>query len=325
MALHPALIRRENRWIQAKLIENVDPLIVLFGLGVGILIGLTGVGGGSLMTPLLLLAGGYSPTVAIGTDLAYGAITKTVGGFRHLRAGHVDLRLSWWLAAGSVPGSVLGVVTLDRLEAAYGKDFEPYLLAAVAAALLLAGGATLYRSLFRPGLVAKEREHAVLEDHASKIATVATGALLGFILGLTSVGSGALIGLALILFYKLSPRRVVGTDVFHAALVMWTAGIAHIFSGNVDFGLMGTILVGSLPGVWIGTSLIPHVPVAALRSGLGIVLLAGALGVLSKAGADIGPAVILGVPALVGVGAWMIHRRRPVRRAPAPAPSASGG
>ena len=82
----------------------MDPLIVLFGLGVGILVGLTGIGGGSLMTPLLLLVGGYSPVVAIGTDLAYGAVTKTVGGWRHLRAGHVDLRLSWWLAAGSVPG-----------------------------------------------------------------------------------------------------------------------------------------------------------------------------------------------------------------------------
>ena len=86
----------------------MDPLIVLFGLGVGILVGLTGIGGGSLMTPLLLLVGGYSPVVAIGTDLAYGAVTKTVGGWRHLRAGHVDLRLSWWLAAGSVPGSIIG-------------------------------------------------------------------------------------------------------------------------------------------------------------------------------------------------------------------------
>src|SRR5688572_11941409 len=106
----------------------MDPVIIVFGLGVGVLIGLTGVGGGSLMTPLLLLVGGYSPAVAIGTDLAYGAITKTVGGWRHLRAGHVDLRLSWWLAAGSVPGSLLGVFALSRLDAAYGDDFHPYLL-----------------------------------------------------------------------------------------------------------------------------------------------------------------------------------------------------
>src|SRR3954449_11641470 len=135
----------------------MDPVIVLFGLGVGILIGLTGVGGGSLMTPLLLFVGGYSPTVAIGTDLAYGAITKTLGGWRHFKAGNVDMRLSIWLAYGSVPGAVLGVVVLERLPAAYGDGFKPALLTAVACALALASGATLYRSLFRPGLVAKER------------------------------------------------------------------------------------------------------------------------------------------------------------------------
>src|ERR671914_112707 len=121
----------------------MDPLIIAFGLGVGVLIGLTGVGGGSLMTPLLLLAGGYSPVITIGTDLAYGAVTKTLGGWRHLRAGHVDLRL---------PGSLAGVVTLERLEAVHGDDFTPYLLGAVAVALLLAAGAMLYRALFRPGL-----------------------------------------------------------------------------------------------------------------------------------------------------------------------------
>ena len=119
---------------------------MLFGLVVGVLIGLTGVGGGSLMTPLLLLAGGYSPVVTIGTDLAYGAVTKTVGGWRHLRAGHVDVRLSWWLAAGSVPGALAGVVTLNRLDDAYGPQFEPYLLGAVAGALMLAASATLYRA-----------------------------------------------------------------------------------------------------------------------------------------------------------------------------------
>src|SRR5688572_7880173 len=191
----------------------MDPLIVLFGLGVGILVGLTGIGGGSLMTPLLLLVGGYSPVVAIGTDLAYGAVTKTVGGWRHLRAGHVDLRLSWWLALGSVPGSLLGVLAITRLHHAYGEGFEPYLIGAVAVALLLAASATLFRALFRPGLVAKERDSAVLERRVSKVGTVAIGLTLGFVLGLTSVGSGALIGLALILLYKLRPRRVVGTDV----------------------------------------------------------------------------------------------------------------
>ena len=168
----------------------MDPLIVVFGFGVGILIGLTGVGGGSLMTPLLLITGGYSPVVAIGTDLAYGAITKTVGGWRHLNAGHVDLRLSWFLAAGSVPGSILGVITVNWLHAEYGEDFEPYLLGAVAVALMFASGAILYRALFRPGLIAKERESALLQRRISKVGTIAIGATLGFVLGLTSVGSG---------------------------------------------------------------------------------------------------------------------------------------
>jgi len=204
----------------------MDPLIVLFGLGVGILVGLTGIGGGSLMTPLLLLAGGYSPVVTIGTDLAYGAITKTVGGWRHLRAGHVDLRLSWWLAAGSVPGSLAGVFTLNRLHDAYGEDFEPYLLAFVAAALLLAAGATLYRALFRPDMIKRERATAGLKRRSSKVATVLIGLVLGFILGVTSVGSGALVGLVLILLYRLKPHRVVGTDVFHAAVLLWSAGLA---------------------------------------------------------------------------------------------------
>lgn len=288
----------------------MDPIIVCFGLGVGILIGLTGVGGGSLMTPLLLLVGGYTPSVAIGTDLAYGAITKTLGGWRHLRAGNVDLRLSRWLAFGSVPGSVLGVLALDYLEAHYGSDFETTLLSFVASALALAAAATLYRSLFRPGLVAKERDSAVLQARAPKVATVAIGATLGFILGLTSVGSGALIGLALILLYKLRPRRVVGTDVFHAAIVMWSAAIAHLFSGNIDFALMGTILLGSLPGVWIGTHLVPIVPVAGLRTTLGAVLAAASLGVFSKAGAGVPAWAIIGVPLLIGGFALLLHRRR---------------
>ncbi len=288
----------------------MDPLIILFGLGVGILIGLTGIGGGSLMTPLLLIAGGYTPVVAIGTDVAYGAVTKTVGGWRHLRAGHVDLRLSWWLAAGSVPGSLLGVLAIDGLHAAYGDRFEGYLLGAVAISLALASAATLFRALSRPGLVAKERESALLQRRVSKVGTVAIGSVLGFILGMTSVGSGALVGLALITLYKLKPRRVVGTDVFHAAVLLWTAGLAHLASGNVDLGLMATILVGSLPGVWVGAALVPYVPVRGLRLGLGVILAAAALGVLGKSGVDVPPIAILGIPTMIAALAYVVQRRQ---------------
>ena len=134
--------------------------------------------------------------------------------------------------------------------------------------------------------------------------------MLGLILGVTSVGSGALIGLALILVFQLTPHRVVGTDVFHAAILLWAAGLAHIVSGNVDFVLMGTILIGSLPGVWLGAHLIDKVPANALRPALGCVLLASALGVLTKAGADVPPAVLIGVPLAVGAGAYLLQRSR---------------
>ena len=240
----------------------MDPMVIAFGLGVGVLIGLTGIGGGSLMTPLLVLFAGVPPVVAIGTDLAYGAVTKTLGGWRHLRKGTVDLGVSKWLAVGSVPGALVGVWLLDRLHAAYGKSFEPTLLIAIAIALLIVSLTILGRALFMPKLVARET-HAIVQTRRTKVTAVCIGAVLGLILGITSVGSGALIGLALILVFKLTPHRVVGTDVFHAAILLWAAGLAHIVSGNVDFLLMATILCGSLPGVLIGTALVTHVPALA--------------------------------------------------------------
>jgi uncharacterized membrane protein YfcA len=135
-------------------------MIVVFGLGVGILVGMTGIGGGSLMTPLLVIFAGIQPVVAIGTDLAYGAITKTLGGWRHWRKGTVDFGITWWMAAGSVPGSLVGVWLLTRLHHRYGDGFDDSLLLVVAVALLVVSIAILSRALFMPKLVAKER-HAV--------------------------------------------------------------------------------------------------------------------------------------------------------------------
>jgi uncharacterized membrane protein YfcA len=291
----------------------MDPMVVLFGLGVGILVGLTGIGGGSLMTPLLVLFAGVPPVVAIGTDLAYGAVTKTVGGWRHLRQNTVDVGVSKWLAVGSVPGALVGVWLLDRLHAAYGDGFEPALLGAIAAALLIVAVTILGRALFMPKLVAREQDTVEL-TRRTKATAAGIGAAIGVVLGVTSVGSGALIGLALILVFRMTPHRVVGTDVFHAAILLWVAGFAHLVSGNVDLGLMGTILVGSLPGVWIGAHLITRVPAAALRPALGCVLLGSALGVLSKAGLDVPAAAIAGVPLAAGAAAWLVHRWRGVPR-----------
>ncbi len=287
----------------------IDPLVICFGLGVGVLIGLTGIGGGSLMTPLLILFAGVQPVVAIGTDLAYGAITKTVGGWRHLRSGTVDLGVSKWLAVGSVPGSIAGVLTVDALHDRYGDGFDSTLLSIVAVALFIVAFTVLGRALFG---VPRER-HSVPLTAGTKAAAVGIGLFLGVVLGMTSVGSGALVGLALIMVFRLTPHRVVGTDVFHAALMLWAAGLAHLLVGNVDLTLMANILAGSLPGVWLGTALLPRVPATALRPTLGCVLLGSALGVVSKAGAEIPTWTIVAVPAFVGLGIFAIYRLRGAR------------
>ena len=287
----------------------MDPLVIAFGLGVGILIGLTGIGGGSLMTPLLILFAGVQPVVAIGTDLAYGAITKTLGSWRHVKKGTVDLGISKWLAFGSVPGSIIGVLIVDRLHTTYGDGFDDVLLYGIAVALVVVASTILFRAILMPRLAERERE-TVLMGPRGKAASVGAGAVLGLLVGMTSVGSGALIGLLLILVFRLTPHRVVGTDVFHAMLLLYAAGIAHWVGGNVDFALMGNILIGSLPGVWIGTALITKVPAAGLRPALGCVLLGSALGVLTKAGVEIPGYAIVGAPVAIGLLAWTVHRAR---------------
>lgn len=284
------------------------PLIIAFGFGVGVLVGTTGVGGGSLMTPALILVFGTAPTTAIGTDLAYAAITKTVGGWRHWRKGTVDLPIALWLAVGSVPGALGGVVVLRVLEHALGrKQFDDTLLVLVACALLVTGVAVLARALL---MRVRGERHTVDFELRHKVAAVLIGVSVGFVLGLTSAGSGALIAVGLIMVYRLSPRRVVGTDVFHAAILLWVAALAHLVSGNVDLALAGNILIGSIPGVWVGSSLATRLPENALRPALGIVLLAAGLALLNKSGADFPISVIFIAPAAVAVAATALHFAR---------------
>ena len=287
----------------------MDPLLILFGFGVGVLVGTTGMGGGSLMTPLLILLFGVKPVVAIGTDLAYAAVTKTVGGYKHFRKGTVDLAAALWLGVGSIPGALGGVWVLDRLHGAYGDEIDTWVLAAVAAALIVTGVLVLARAMFLPKVVAREVDTVEMTRKA-KIGAVVLGLTVGFVLGVTSAGSGTLIAVGLIVMYRLSPRRVVGTDVFHAAILLWVAGAAHFFSGNVDMVLAGTILLGSVPGVWIGANLSTRLPENGLRPTLGVVLIAAALGLLNKAGAPIPVAAILVVPLVLGAAALIVHRAR---------------
>jgi uncharacterized membrane protein YfcA len=266
----------------------LDVALIGFGLGVGILVGMTGIGGGSLMTPLLILVFGVKPITAIGTDLAYAAVTKTVGGYKHWRQNTVDVRLSTWMALGSVPAAVGGVFVLDLLEQATGRDFDDLLLTILAAALLLTGFATLVRSFLKR---MHERERATIPMNTRhKVAAVTLGVFVGFVLGVTSAGSGALIAVGLILLFRLLPTRVVGTDVFHAAILLWAAALAHIVAGNVDFLLAANILIGSVPGVWVGSHWSVRVPANVLRTTLAVVLIGAGIALLGKAG--------LGIPAI---------------------------
>ena len=288
----------------------MDPLIIVFGFGVGVLVGLTGMGGGSLMTPLLVLVFGVKPIVAVGSDLAYAAITKTVGGWRHLRHGTVDMSLSTWICFGSVPSAVAGVYVLEAIERAAGDEFDDFMLFFLAGALLFTGTAVLIRALFAKKLIDRERFDPTTRN---KVAAIILGAFVGFVLGITSAGSGTLIAVGLIFLFHLAPRQVVGTDVFQAAVLLWAAAAAHIVSGNVDWGLVGTILLGSLPGVWLGSHWVTKVQVEALRLALAIVLIGAGLGLLTKAGVDIPTPVLAGVPivlVLVVGGKQRAERRR---------------
>jgi len=287
---------------------GINPEIVLFGLGVGILIGLTGIGGGSLMTPLLIIVLGVHPVVAVGTDLTYGALTKTLGGYKHLRKGTVDLAVSKWLAYGGVPGALVGVILVDRLHKAYGKSFDDVLIGCIAGALIIVASVVLVRTLLLKHLAAQERDTYHFTRRAGA-AAIALGFVLGMMLGMTSVGSGALIGVAMIVIFKLKPQRVAGSSVFLAAMLLWVAGAAQIVSGNVDFGLVGNILIGSMPGVWIGAHFVDRVPDQALRVTLSAVLLGSALAMVNNAGGKMPIGVIFGAPILVGIVGYVMHLR----------------
>ena len=293
----------------------MDFALVAFGLGVGILVGMTGIGGGSLMTPMLILVFGVTPTTAIGSDLAYAAVTKTVGGYKHWTQRTVDQQLSGWMAIGSVPAAIFGVYVLTLLEDWLGHDFEDTVIVLLAAALLLTGAATLVRALLKR---MQERERDTIDpmERRHKVAAVLLGLSVGFVLGVTSAGSGALIAVGLIMLFRLRPQRVVGTDVFHAAILLWAAGLAHVTAGNVDFGLVGTILLGSVPGVWLGSHWSVRVDPSVLRTTLAVVLIGAGLALLIKAGLDIPIAVIVPFPlAVIALLVVTMVRERKAARA----------
>jgi uncharacterized protein len=288
----------------------MDPAIIVFGFGIGLLVGMTGMGGASLMTPLLILVFGISPVTAIGTDIFYAAITKTVGGIQHLKLKTVHRGLAFWLAVGSVPSALLGVWVIEILQREYGEaTLETVVLGMLGGALLVVGLATLLRSVFLSHVIAERYAMHLYTRHI--VAAVVTGMVTGFVIGLTSAGSGTLIAIALIAIFRLTPQRVVGTDVFHAAVLLWAAGLAHWVGGNVDFGLAGNILVGSVPGVLVGGALAVRAPQKLLRNALAVVLIASGTTLIVKEGT---PEVVLPAILVAGVMVGVLFAAQAIMR-----------
>ncbi len=298
----------------------MDPFIVIFGFGIGLLVGMTGMGGASLMTPLLILVFGIQPVTAIGTDIFYAAVTKTVGGFQHLRLRTVHRGIAFWMAVGSVPSAILGVWVIEILQSKYGEDLDKYVLGMLGGALLVVGVATLVRSIFFKDVITERAALHLYRRHI--IAAIITGAICGFVIGLTSAGSGTLIAIVLIAFFQLTPQRVVGTDIFHAAVLLWAASAAHLIGGNIDFGLAGNILVGSVPGVIIGASLSVKAPQAFLRLALGVVLIASGVALVAKEGDATVVLPAIGVAAVLMTVLYAAqiasNRQRPAAVGPGP-------
>jgi uncharacterized membrane protein YfcA len=289
----------------------MDPAIVLFGLGIGVLVGMTGMGGGSLMTPLLILIFGIQPTTAIGTDIFYSAITKTVGGWRHFRMKTVNMGLVKWLAIGSVPAAVIGVAIVSVLEKQIGEErLDSLVYAVLGGTLLMVGIITLARALILRNLVSERDGFEIERRH--KVAAVVIGATTGFVIGITSAGSGTVIAILLIAVFRLAPKKVVGTDVFHAAILLWAAGIAH-WVGNVDFTLAANILIGSVPGVIIGAALSDRAPQGIIRTALGLVLVGSGIVTIQKGDPTVWPiaagVAAFGLGLILAAPHWLNRRR----------------
>jgi uncharacterized membrane protein YfcA len=246
----------------------VDPALALSGFAVGAIVGLTGVGGGALMTPLLVLLFGIHPATAVGTDLLHAAITKTGGTYVHAKQGRVDWRVTGLLAAGSIPAAVATLWTLHAMTGSLGGASK-IITTTLGVALLLTAGVLVLRSCLRRW----SKTHGT--DAARHPAfTVLTGVALGFLVSVSSVGAGALGVTALFFLYRrLSAARIVATDLAHAVPLTLVAGCGHWLFGTVDWPLLGSLLVGSLPGIYIGSQFVGRIPDTALRILLAAMLL----------------------------------------------------
>jgi uncharacterized membrane protein YfcA len=245
-----------------NLIHLINPLYAISGLVVGALVGFTGVGGGSLMTPLLVLVFGIHPTVAVGTDLLYAAATKSVGTVVHGSHGTVDWGIVLRLAAGSVPATALTLFALSRMPAAMDAGHS-LITIMLGVALVL----TAIAILFRQRIVAFFARHVgEMPQRQTTILTIILGALLGVLVSISSVGAGAIgVTVLVVLYPKLSTGRLVGSDIAHAVPLTLLAGIGHWMMGSVNWPLLASLLVGSIPGIIGGSLLSTRAPDRVLR------------------------------------------------------------
>jgi hypothetical protein len=268
----------------------MDVRYSLVGLLIGVLIGLTGMGGGSLLTPILILVFRVPPVWAVGTDVTYSAVTKALGSLVHLRQQHVHFQIALWLACGSIPATLSSVLLVQALRRHDALVVNGVVLPALGGtlmlvALLLLVKPWLLRRLEQRGAAAQQQ--AALPDE-SRVAASTTGrwrkyarpgvvaligAFVGFLVGLTSVGSGTLIVVSLaLLFPRLTSKELVGTDIFQAFLLLAAGAIGYLSAGTVNWSLVGLLLLGSLPGVYLGSKLTQFIPEPYMRPVLALVL-----------------------------------------------------
>jgi hypothetical protein len=286
------------------------------GLVLGLIVGMAGVGGGSLMTPILILFFGFTPGKAVGTEIFHSAIFKTFGAWRHRRLGTVHGHLALWLFAGSGPLAVVGVTISwylkDQLDNA-----ETILKIAIGISVILGGLGFLAKSFIKRGVQVNTGPFTM--SRRDKAIALAAGAVFGFIVGLTSVGSGTYFGLMMVLVYPLTMSKIVGTDIFHAAALLWVAGIGHGIIGDVDWHAVFFLMLGSVPGILISSRWTVKVPDMTIRFALGGILLISGIS-LVDVDKHIPPSVLLSLlgALALGVAAYTAVAMRKPRKTPAP-------
>lgn len=272
----------------------------LAGLLVGILVGMTGMGGGSLMTPLLILIFGFDPKAAVGTDILHGAVFKSFGAARHRMLGTVHGHLALWMLAGSAPLSLVGVEAADLFDDGADASFQRL----IGAALVVCGLGYLAKTLLNRTNVS---DAPFLLGRRDKVIAVTIGATCGFVVGLTSVGSGTFFGLAMLILYPLTAQKIVGTDLTHAAALLWVAGASHLAHGNVDLHAMAWLLLGSIPGVLLGANMSIRVPDRALRLAFASILFLSGLKLVEVPYSTQVIAVGAGL-AIAALAGWAVRR-----------------